>query len=233
MDDKKQPEANQEEQPKAEQGEQTPAAEASPEEMEAALQAALAKMPRNAEGALLKPETAVQVSEDVYEGEVLPDGQYAITTEDGKQMQIEVENKDPAKAAGQAPAGQDGMEMAGQPGLADLPAPGASDMDKAAEGASPEGKDAVLTAMRDAVGSRVMAASGFDVDAGGADAALISAVDKLAQKAAAATPADFAPDANAPREPSHAARQAGEVVGKHTGDLAKAGATAGMGGPAR
>lgn len=232
MDDKTQPEANQEEQPKAEQGEQAPAAEASPEEMEAAMQAALAQMPRNAEGALLKPETAIQVSEGVYEGEVLPDGQYAITTADGKQMQIDVKNTDP-KAAGQAPAEQTGMEMAGQPGLADLPAPEASDMDKAASENSSKEKDSVLTAMRDAVGSRVMAASGFDVDAAGADAALITAVDKLAQKAASATPADLAPDASAPREPSHAARQAGEVVGKYTGELAKTGAAAGMGGPSR
>jgi hypothetical protein len=200
--------------------------------MEAKLQEALASWPRNADGALLNPETAKEVAEGVWVGEVLPDGKYPVTAADGTVMEFEVKNEVQPKAEAGAEQAQAGQAEAGaeQPGLADLPAPGASDMDKAAEGASPEGKDAVLTAMRDAVGSRIMAASGFDVDAGGADAALINAVDKLAQ----ITPADFARNApDAPREPSHAARLAGEQVSSHTDRLAKAGAAAGAGGPSR
>lgn len=225
MDDKQQPEAKQEEGQKTDQAQagQAPAA-ASPEEMNAELQAALAQMPRDEQGALVDPKT----------GERLADGVYAVSTPDGQEMQFEVKNN-PAARAEQAQAAQPEAGMAEQPGLADLPAPEMPEADKAdVRDSSPEAKTEVLEAMGAAVGARILASSGFDVPAEGVDGDLIKAVDRLARgNVANATAADFAPDANAPKEPSHAARQAGEVVGKHTEGLAKAAAAVGAGGPTR
>lgn len=126
MDDKTTPETAQE---KPEAGAAQPdqaqaAAGASPEEMEAKLQEALASWPRNADGALLDREKATQVSEGVWEGPLLPDGIHPVTAADGTVMEFEVKNETQPQAEAGAEQAQAGQAEAGaeQPGLADLPA---------------------------------------------------------------------------------------------------------------